>query len=275
MIYVRVKWGNNMILYLTSTIGGYQKVNGKAVYTKMNNDNHFVDNLKSELKSIENISFAFFCSSPGNYEKTDMYSQAVRKSFELDGFTFSNFYVIDYRFNQNIEDVVNSCDIVFLCGGHVSTQNKFLKDIELGNILSNYDGIVIGQSAGSMNMAATVYDQPVTVEEFHDSNFKKQYSGLGLTDISIMPHMNMAKDEILEGMTTYEMCILDSESIPHYGLVDFAFIKIKDGVSTAHGRTTLFRNGEEYLLIDNGESCVINDTYEFDLSKYEKLYSKE
>ena len=202
-----------MILYLTSTIGGYQKVNDEAVYTKMNNDNYFVDNLKSELKSIKDINFSFFCSSPDNFAKTDMYSSAVRKSFELDGFTFNKFNVIDYRFNQNIEDVVNDSDIVFLCGGHVSTQNTFFDDIALKDILSRYNGIVIGQSAGSMNSASTVYDQPVTVEEFHNTEFKKQYPGVGLTNISIMPHMNMAKEEMLEGMTTYDMSILDSKEI--------------------------------------------------------------
>lgn len=264
-----------MILYLTSTIGGYQKVDGKAVITKMNNENHFVDDLKSELKSIKGINFCFFCSSPNNFDKTDMYSSAVRQSFELDGFTFKNFYVIDYRFNQNIEDVVNSADIVFLCGGHVSTQNKFFMDIELDKILSSYTGIVIGQSAGSMNSASIVYDQPVTIEEFYDKDFKKQYKGLGLTNISIMPHMNVAKDETLEGMTTYDMCILDSVSIPHYGLVDYAYIKIKDGVAIAHGRTSLIRDKSEYLLCDTGESIEINDTYSFDTTKFERLYSED
>lgn len=264
-----------MILYLTSTIGGYQKVNGKAIYTKMNNDNHFVDNLKAELKSIENINFTFFCSSPDKYEKTDMYSMAVKKSFELDGFTFNKFNVIDYRFNQNIEDVVNDSDIVFLCGGHVFTQNTFFDDIELKDIFSRYNGIVIGQSAGSMNSATIVYDQPVTVEEFYDKNFKKQYPGLALTNISIMPHINVAKEETLEGMTTYDMCILDSKSIPHYGLVDYSFIKIKDNVAEAFGRTTLFKDGCEYLICDDGSSRIINDTYEFDLNDLELLYKGE
>ena len=253
-----------MILFLTSNLGGYKKVNGNPVSTTMDNTNGFVDDVKSELKTIKDINFCFFCSSPDKFDKTDMFAKSVKQSFELDGFTFKNYYVVDYRFNQNIKDVVDGCDIVFLCGGHVSTQNKFFMDIKLDEILQSYKGVVIGQSAGSMNMAVTVYDQPVTVEEFYNPSFKKQYKGLGLTNISIMPHMNMAKDETLEGVTTHQMCLTDSNKIYHYGLVDYAYIKCKNNQIVAKGKTTLFKNGKEYLICNTSESAILNENYNFE-----------
>lgn len=265
-------WGDKVVLFLTSNLGGYKKVDGKPVTTNMNNINGFVDDVKSELKSIKNINFCFFCSSPDKFDKTDMYASSVKQSFELDGFTFKNYYVVDYRFNQNIEDVVNNCDIVFLCGGHVSTQNKFFMDIKLNEILKTYKGVVIGQSAGSMNSATIVYDQPVTVEEFYDKNFKKQYNGLGLTNISIMPHINFAKEESLEGVTTYQMCLEDSKHIYHYGLVDYAYIKCKNNTAVAYGKTTLFKDGKEYLLCDTKQNIELNDSYSFDLNNLLELY---
>lgn len=233
-------------IYLTSNVGSYQKVNGKMVSTPMNNENGFVDNLKKDLP--EEINFTFVASSPSKVEITDMFATLVKQAFELDGFVVKEFNVIHDGFKGDIAKTILNSDVVFLSGGHVGTQNQFFKDIKLSYVLLKYKGVLIGQSAGSMNSSVEVYDQPVTEEEFYDPNFKVLKKGLGLTNIKVMPHMNMAKEEELCGMTTYELCLKDSKTIPHYGIVDGGYIKIVDNKACAYGPTTYFYDGKETII---------------------------
>ena len=86
-----------MILFLTSNLGGYKKVNGNPVTTNMDNTNGFVDDVKSELKSIKDVNFCFFCSSPDKFDKTDMFAKSVKQSFELDGFTFAEKFLQTHK----------------------------------------------------------------------------------------------------------------------------------------------------------------------------------
>ena len=82
-------------------------------------------------------------------------------------------FVEQIGIDNSLESIDNS-EIVFLAGGHVPTQNKFFKRIGLKEMLQDYNGVVIGQSAGSMNCAELVYVQPEEPEDFADPNFKIQ-----------------------------------------------------------------------------------------------------
>lgn len=242
-------------VYLTSNVGSYQKVNGKMISTPMDNTNGFVDNLKKDLP--QEINFTFVASSPAKVEITNMFAVVVKQAFELDGFVIKEFNVIHNDFRGDITQTILNSDVVFLSGGHVGTQNQFFIDIKLKEIFKNYNGVVIGQSAGSMNSSVEVYDQPVTEEEFNDPNFRVLKPGLGLTDIKVMPHMNVAKEEELCGMTTYELCLKDSKTIPHYGIVDGGYIKIVGDKACAYGLTTYFKDGKETLICTQKERKML------------------
>ncbi len=235
-----------MILYLTSSVGGYKKVNGNIVPTQMDNSNGFVDLLKQDVG--DNINLTFFASSPAKIEITEKFANALKDSFVLDGFKINNFNIIHNEFKGDIQKTIDNSSVIFFSGGHVGTQNKFFKEINLKDKLSGYNGVVVGQSAGSMNSSRIVYDQPVTEEEFNSGNFQKLKYGLGLTNLTIMPHMNVAKQEELCGITTYKMCLVDSYMFPHYGIVDGGFIREQNGKSVAYGKTVLFKDGNEILI---------------------------
>lgn len=236
-------------VYLTSFVGGYKKVDGNMVATKMNNANGFVDNLKQDLPT--KINFTFFASSPDKIEITEKFANALKQSFELDGFNVEKFNIVHNGFKGDVAETVKNSDVIFLSGGHVGTQNKFFKRINLAEMLKSYNGVLIGQSAGSMNSAKVVYDQPVTEEEFNDPNFEKEKTGLGVTNLTIMPHMNVAKEEELCGVTTHQMCLADSSKYPHFGIVDGGYIKISNGKTVAYGKTTYFKNGKEIEICED------------------------
>ena len=173
---------------------------------------------------------------------------------------FKNLIIIDHRFNGNIEETILSADAVFLSGGNVPLQNKYFKEIKLKEILNKYDGVIVGQSAGSMNCSKVVYTQPEDPEEFDDVNYQRKISGLGLVNFAVMPHMNSANEVDEQGHpTVMQMCLEDSYSIPHYGIVDYGFIEVKNNKAISYGETLLLKNGKCIKLCNNGEQIVLDN----------------
>lgn len=247
-------------IFLTSFVGGYRKTpNGKEVI-KIDNSNHFIDRLKAIKDKWK--TFVMVCSNPDVYDKTDEYTKIFTEAFNLDGFGIENVYIIDHRFKGDIEKTILSADVVFLAGGHTPTQNKYLKEIKFDEILAKYNGIVIGQSAGSMNLAKTVYCPPDTPADLTD-DYKKVFSGTGLTNIRIMPHMAGAFSDNVngQGKSTYDYCIEDSYELPMYGIYDFGFIEIQGNKATAYGKTLLIKNGECVELCGDKERVEVATDY--------------
>lgn len=253
-------------IFLTSAIGGYTKTaNGKEV-TKINNANHFIDRLKFVKEKWNN--FVMICSDPNGFDKTDEYTRIYVSAFNLDGFDIKNVEIIDNRFNGNLEKTILSADVVFLSGGHTPTQNKYLKQIKLDKILEKYDGIVIGQSAGSMNLAKIVYAPPDKPEDL-TLDYKNNFTGVGLTDIRIMPHMAGAFNDNVngEGKNTIDYCLEDSFKFPMFGIYDGGFIEIKNNKATAFGKTLLIKDGKCLEICKDKENCLIYDNYTFKTEK--------
>lgn len=252
------------VLFLTSSLGGYTTtIKGNEVVTeiiKCDNSNHFIDRLKHYSEKL--TTFVCVASNPDGYNKTDKYANVVIDALNLDGFGIKNVYIIDHRFKGDVKQTILSADCVFLMGGNVPTQNAYFKEIGLKEILNNYQGIVIGQSAGSMNCSKTVYAQPEEDYEFEDVNFQRKLEGMGLVNYIIMPHMNSAEErDELGNPTVMEMCLEDSYDMPHYGIVDFGFIEVVKGKSIAYGKTFLIKDGKNTELCKDKEKVEIDDNY--------------
>lgn len=257
-------------IFLTSSVGGYKKTEKGKVAINIDNSNHFVDELKKIKPKWKN--FVVVCSDPDGYQKTDEYASIYFKAFNLDGFGIENMTVLDHRFKGDVEKAIMEADVVFLSGGYTPKQNAYLKEIHLDKILKDYDGIVIGQSAGSMNLAETVYCPPDILEDLSD-DYKRSFSGVGLTNIRIMPHMNIAKCDNIgnSGKNTYDFLIEDSFKFPVYGIFDYGFIEIKDGKAISFGKTLLFKDGKEIELCKENEKVEVFEDYSrFDDTKIEK-----
>ena len=245
-------------VFVISSLNNYISVNGNKVATNMDNSNEFVTNLKKHASKVKKI--CFIASNPNGHQKSKLYSDIIKESFVIDGFETSESVIIDYEFKGNIKEEILSSDLVFLLGGHVPSQNAFIKEISLKEILDDYKGVVVGQSAGGMNMSRVVYIQPECEEEMLDKNFKKIDSGLALSDYVVMPHMNRAHTDELLGVTAYEMCLKDSEFIPHIGLIDSGYILLDENGSNLYGESYLFDKNKCEKIIDNGE-CISLEKY--------------
>lgn len=253
-------------LFLTSSLGTYRKIaKGNEIIKeiiKCNNSNNFIDRLKAVTPKIE--SFVFISSNPDDSKKTDDYCNTTVKSLNLDGFGIEKIQIIDHRFNGDIEAIINSADVVYLAGGNVPIQNRYFEEINLKHILNKYNGVVIGQSAGSMNCSKIVYTQPEEDYEFEDKNYQRVLSGLGLVDFTIMPHMNFANIIDEKGHPCIrDMCLEDSYAIPHYGICDYGFIEVQGDNAIAYGKTFLIKNGECIEICGDKEKINISPDYSF------------
>lgn len=207
----------------------------------LNPENRFIQNLKNCLP--QNPKALFVCSNPDSHDLTCHFGADTVSAFSMAGIAFGGYAVLDGENADRAEELVMDSDFIIFAGGHVPTQNAFFQEIGLRDILENWDGTVMGISAGSMNLADEVYVQPEEEGEGADPDFQRFAPGLGLTDVNILPHYQKVKDNILDGMRLFEdITYADSE--------DHTFFALPDGSYFLQDADGLFLWGEGYLLRD-------------------------
>ncbi len=142
-------------------------------------------------------------ASPSNYEKNDAVRACFRQSLLMSGLDFSSLEMCDDR-NEETAAQIRSKNVVILTGGHVPTQNAFFRKIGLKKGLKDFPGLVLAWSAGSMNCADLVYAGPELPGEAIDPAYQRWIAGLGLTKTHILPHFQILREEILDGMKLIE-----------------------------------------------------------------------
>lgn len=86
------------------------------------NKNRILDNIKNTQK-YDN--FLFVTNNEFDSDSTDIYANGTFESFEIT-LPFKNYRVLGFRTVEKIDDLIENADFIFLCGGHLPTQNKFL-----------------------------------------------------------------------------------------------------------------------------------------------------
>ena len=224
-----------MIAFLTSSPCIYG-----APRAIVNPENGFANNLRRCLP--EKIRCLFITSAPDDYAFTDRVAWEMRTCFAEEGFYIPELAILDRRNQEDAQMLIWRSDFIILAGGHVPTQNAFFQDIGLKELLKDYQGVVLGISAGTMNAAERVYVQP---EEPGESvpEFPRFAEGLGITKINVLPHDQMVKDNYLDGRRLFEdITYADSWGECFYVFVDGTYLLVENG------RTTLY--GEAYRLSD-------------------------
>ena len=207
----------------------------------LNEKNDFLFNLKSAILNYNK--FVLVSSNPDEYEKNDKYLEFDRKLFELSGIKFSEYIVLDNRNISKINEVLNNCSLVLLSGGDTYIQNMFFNSISLKKYLK--DMVIIGLSAGAINMAESVYNSP---ESEDDLKYDSVLKGLGLTNINVEPHFD------IENENRIQMSSILNESYKRtiYGIPDGSYIfgnkvfgvcyRIKDGIIDLINNDDSFKN---------------------------------
>lgn len=174
-----------MTFILTSYIKFYQKDDGgNKIVHPIKNESKLIPNLKKYIKNTNRI--VYVANNP-NFEGNDLRSKLTFESFEMTGFKFKEKILLDNKNWRNAKEIICGADLVILSAGKCLCQKKFFKKIKLKKLLKNFGGLVIGISAGSMNLCKIVANFP---EELVDVKEPRWFKGLGYFNEIIIPHFD-------------------------------------------------------------------------------------
>ena len=217
---------------------------------ELNPANHLIDELRRHLPAP--CRALYICSDPDSPEKMDFYTGLMRGSFENAGFAFERFIPLDSRNAGQAAELAKESNCIILAGGHVPTQNRFFRRIGLKELMKDFDGVLIGISAGSMNSAEVVYAHPEEEGEAVDPLYLRFLPGLGLTKRMILPHYYDIRDDMLDGLRVMEdIAYPDSMGRAFLILPDGSYLQIEDGKEKIRGEAWLLADGKMKKVSEN------------------------
>ena len=192
---------------------------------------HFTDEIADVLR--ENLPrrelLVFISAWPEDHGRNDEDRDGMHQMFAERGMAFAEHAVIDGRTAAaEAVKLVRAADCVFLMGGDPVAQMKLIRDLGLISPLRDSRAVILGVSAGSMNMGKQV-------AEIWDS--KAFYEGLGLADITIKSHYTQGE---------WFVPLLKELSMAHpiVAMEDESAIFINEDSRRVLGRMYLFDGGE-------------------------------
>lgn len=246
---------NIMIVYLTSHVGGSYKKDGRRIPTKLINENGFLDNLHNHWKKDSDV--LIISADPNAIKINDSILNTFTESFAMSELSINRISICDKR-NYNFVYNIIDYDVVILAGGHVLTQNRFFKRIQLKDCLKDFYGILIGISAGTMNSVEIVYAQPELNGESIDKDYKRFLPGLGITPLMILPHYQDIKDEILDGNRLFEdITYPDSYGREFYALVDGSYFIVENQSTKLFGEAYRIKDGTIQQICEKDKSICL------------------
>ena len=229
-------------LFLTSSPWGIYRSDEQISYEGLNPANGFLEEIKKDWK--KNARCMIIAADPDAWECNDQMKAAFKERFEKSDLSISEIEVCDHRNYKEVEAEIQSYDVLVFGGGHVPTQNHFLWEMNLPERLKEYDGIVIGVSAGTMNCADTVYAIPEEAGESERRDYCRFIRGLGFTDVMIIPHYQAIKDDILDGKKLIEeIAVSDSKGKEFYLIPDESYVLQRNGIACIRGRGYRLKDG--------------------------------
>lgn len=143
---------------------------------------HFTDAIAEVLR--ENLprreSLVFISAWPDDYTRNDDDSDGMHGMFAERGMGFERHCVIDRRTGAaDAARQIRGADCVFLMGGDPPSQMALIRGLGLVPELLNCPAVILGVSAGSMNMGRYAADCWET---------RRLYEGIGLVDIVTKGH---------------------------------------------------------------------------------------
>ena len=157
--------------------------------------NRYAIKIKVHNNILENImkylphknSMVFVVNDPDNIEENDDKARVNFESFKMSGVEFDNYIVLDKRNKNNTDEIIKNASLIVLSGGKIPAQNEFLHEIKLGDSIARSSAVVVGVSAGAMNLCEDVFNFPEELTDISDDRLMK---GLGFFDKYIITHFD-------------------------------------------------------------------------------------
>ncbi|WP_042472597.1 Type 1 glutamine amidotransferase-like domain-containing protein [Bacillus ndiopicus] len=151
-------------------------------------NNFFPENLGRALQEdiTDRKSLVMISSNP-SFDEDD---GAIERSW-LDqvGIMFDEYHLINYRVQkEDAQALIQNASVIFLLGGNTVKQNGFLIEYEFSDLIKKSAAIVMGASAGAINMSAKWLCSKNFGYQVETSSV---YDGIGLDNFSVLSHFDL------------------------------------------------------------------------------------
>ncbi|OBZ14169.1 cyanophycinase [Bacillus sp. FJAT-27264] len=134
---------------------------------------------------------------------------------------FNEYHFIDYRMQkEDAKRFIQNASVIFLCGGDPVFQNNFLAEYELSDVIKNSNAVIMGASAGALNMAA----KWLSLNNTDEVDTSTIYDGIGFDHFAYESHSKRDYATFVQG---YLFPL--SEEIDVYAAEQESAIRVKDG----------------------------------------------
>ncbi|SDO68985.1 Type 1 glutamine amidotransferase-like domain-containing protein [Halobacillus aidingensis] len=150
--------------------------------------NFFPENLERVLQEdiTDRKSIVMISSNPSLYEDD---GATERSWLDQAGIMFDEYHLINYRVQkEDAQRLIHNASVIFLLGGNILKQNDFLMEYELSDWIKKSRAVVMGASAGAINMSAKWLCSKNFGDEVEVSSV---YEGIGLDEFSVLSHFDL------------------------------------------------------------------------------------
>lgn len=237
-----------MTLILASFLKTYDLKDKTRKAIKLDDNNKMLSNIKKYTNKFD--SFAYIANDPNDFSENDKKFINICQSFEMSGLNFKEQLLIDGR-TKDFSKIASS-DLIILGGGKCLCQLKFWQETKIDAILKNFKNLIIGISAGAMNLCEIVANY---VEEPCDLAEPRWMNGLDLCDKVIIPHFD-GKNVCYE-LPYYEIKVVQDYILPMSFKEEF-----------------LALDNNSYILINNDKLQIFGNAYKIFKGKVEPYKQK-
>lgn len=181
--------------------------------------NEVANYFKNDMVLYKNI--VFIPTNFENMEKVNDYANIDVSWFKEIGINLNGITVLnDTMTKEEMFRSIENADIIFLMGGDTLKQNDFLMKNDLKPIIKTFKKVVIGISAGAINLS----NISLCSKDEEDGVEKTiTYEGIGRINYTIEPHFDIDNKILLQN----ELYPL-SEKMTIYGLPNNTGVRIID-----------------------------------------------
>ncbi|MEA3320684.1 MAG: Type 1 glutamine amidotransferase-like domain-containing protein [Bacillota bacterium] len=148
----------------------------------------FPENLGRVLQGdiTDRKSLVMISSNPSLYEDD---GATERSWLDQAGIIFGKYHLINYRVQkEDAHMLIQNASAIFLLGGNTPKQNDFLMEYGLSDLILKSRAVVIGASAGAINMSAKWICSKNLGYKVETSSV---YKGIGLDNFSVLSHFDL------------------------------------------------------------------------------------
>jgi peptidase E len=220
--------------------------------------NDFGKRLSEDVKKRNSI--VYIPASNNTGEILDQVSFFKAQLIEID-MVFPNHIILnsDSMSCDDMKKAINKADLVYLVGGYPWDELDLIQKSNLTASLKQYDGVMLGISAGAMIMSKYI----IMVTDGPNSDKSVIKKGLNIVNYSIYPHCNFSGEDFKMNFYVGSDLVISQKLIDiSRGKGDVFCLQNKDENNTI--KISLIRtvNGKsEIISINNGTVWKIMDNF--------------